>query len=91
MSVQIILPRILQVGAGASQEAGSIVKALECQRPLIVNDKMMVQLGYVARIQESLTALGIHSDVFDDTNMLLSIYLYIQLYRVLYRSIKTLT
>ena len=67
MSVQIILPRILQVGAGASQQAGSIVKALECQRPLIVTDKMMVQLGYVARIQESLTALGIHSDVFDDT------------------------
>jgi len=67
MSVQIILPRILQVGAGASQQAGSIVNALECQRPLIVTDKMMVQLGYVARIQESLTALGIHSDVFDDT------------------------
>ena len=67
MSVQIILPRILQVGAGASQQAGAIVKALECQRPLIVTDKMMVQLGYVARIQESLTALGIHSDVFDDT------------------------
>ena len=67
MSVQIILPRILQVGAGASQEAGTVVKALECQRPLIVTDKMMVQLGYVARIQESLTALGIQSDVFDDT------------------------
>jgi alcohol dehydrogenase class IV len=67
MSVQIILPRILQVGAGASQEAGAIVQALECQRPLIVTDKMMVQLGYVARIQESLSALGIHSDVFDDT------------------------
>ena len=66
-STQIILPRILQVGAGASQQAGTIVKALECQRPLIVTDKMMVQLGYVARIQESLTALGIISDVFDDT------------------------
>jgi len=66
-STQIILPRILQVGAGASQEAGTIVKALECQRPLIVTDKMMVQLGYVARIQTSLTALGIISDVFDDT------------------------
>jgi alcohol dehydrogenase class IV len=67
MSVQIILPRILQVGAGASQEAGTIVQALECQRPLIVTDKMMVQLGYVARIQKSLSAQGIHSDVFDDT------------------------
>ena len=67
MSVQIILPRILQVGAGASQQAGTIVKALECQRPLIVTDKMMVQLGYVAAIQERLPALGIDSDVFDDT------------------------
>jgi alcohol dehydrogenase class IV len=67
MSVQIILPRILQVGAGASQQAGTIVKALECQRPLIVTDKMMVQLGYVAAIQERLSALGIDSDVFDDT------------------------
>ena len=54
MSVQIILPRILQVGAGASQEAGTVVKALECQRPLIVTDKMMVQLGYVASIQAHL-------------------------------------
>jgi alcohol dehydrogenase class IV len=67
MSTQIILPRILQVGAGASQEAGNIVKALGCRRPLIVTDKMMVQLGYVARIQESLSALNIVSDVFAET------------------------
>ena len=67
MSSQIILPRILQVGAGASDEAGNIVTALGCERPLIVTDKMMVQLGYVARLQESLDALNISSDVFDDT------------------------
>ena len=67
MSTQIILPRILQVGAGASREAGTIIQALGCQRPLIVTDKMMVQLGYVAGIQESLTALNIVSDVFDET------------------------
>lgn len=48
MSNQIILPRILQVGAGASDEAGNIITALGCKRPLIVTDKMMVQLGYVA-------------------------------------------
>ena len=67
MSNQIILPRILQVGAGASDEAGNIVTALGCKRPLIVTDKMMVQLGYVAKLQDSLNALNISSDVFDDT------------------------
>jgi alcohol dehydrogenase class IV len=67
MSNQIILPRILQVGAGASDEAGNIITALGCKRPLIVTDKMMVQLGYVAKLQDSLNALNISSDVFDDT------------------------
>ncbi|MFT6897483.1 MAG: alcohol dehydrogenase class IV [Paraglaciecola sp.] len=67
MSSQIILPRILQVGGGASDEAGNIVTALGCKRPLIVTDKMMVQLGYVAKLQESLSALNISADVFDDT------------------------
>jgi alcohol dehydrogenase class IV len=67
MSTQIILPRILQVGGGASDEAGNIVTALGCKRPLIVTDKMMVQLGYVAKLQESLNALNISADVFDDT------------------------
>ncbi|MFT6777180.1 MAG: alcohol dehydrogenase class IV [Paraglaciecola sp.] len=67
MSNQIILPRILQVGAGASDEAGNIITALGCKRPLIVTDKMMVQLGYVAQLQNSLNALNISSDVFADT------------------------
>ena len=67
MSTQIILPRILQVGAGASQEAGNILTSLSCQRPLIVTDKMMVQLGYVRNLQDSLEAAGIQADVFDDT------------------------
>jgi alcohol dehydrogenase class IV len=67
MSTQIILPRILQVGGGASDEAGNIVTALGCKHPLIVTDKMMVQLGYVARLQKSLKALNISADVFDDT------------------------
>ena len=67
MSTQIILPRILQVGAGASKEAGNILTSLGCQRPLIVTDKMMVQLGYVGNLQDSLEAAGIQADVFDDT------------------------
>ena len=67
MSTQIILPRILQVGDGASKEAGNILKSLDCKRPLIVTDPMMVKLGYVARLQESLDKASIQSDVFQET------------------------
>ncbi|MCT2531802.1 iron-containing alcohol dehydrogenase [SAR92 clade bacterium H231] len=67
MSTQIILPRILQVGDGASQEAGNILNSLDCKRPLIVTDGMMVQLGYVARLQQSLEAASITADIFQDT------------------------
>lgn len=67
MSTQIILPRILQVGAGASNEAGTILNSLGCQRPLIVTDNMMVQLGYVSRLQDSLEGCAISADIFADT------------------------
>jgi len=67
MSTQIILPRILQVGEGASQEAGNILNSLGCKRPLIVTDKMMVELGYVGRLQASLEAASIPADIFDNT------------------------
>jgi alcohol dehydrogenase class IV len=55
------------VGAGASTEAGNILNSLGCERPLIVTDKMMVQLGYVSRLQESLKGASITSDIFDNT------------------------
>ena len=67
MSTQIILPRILQVGDGASQEAGNILNSLDCKRPLIVTEGMMVQLGYVARLQQSPEAASITADIFQDT------------------------
>ena len=67
MSIQVILPRIMQVGAGASQEIPNVLASLGCQRPLIITDKMMVQLGYAGRIQESLSGQQIAADVFDDT------------------------
>lgn len=67
MSTQIILPRILEIGAGASRKIGAMVKDMNCQRPLIVTDKVMLQLGYVERIQDDLRAMNIDSDVFDET------------------------
>ncbi|MBO9491470.1 iron-containing alcohol dehydrogenase [Endozoicomonas sp. G2_1] len=67
MSTQVILPRIMQVGENASLEIPNILASLGCQKPLIITDKMMVQLGYASRIQETLSAEQISADVFDDT------------------------
>ena len=67
MSTQIILPRMLEIGAGVSHRIGIIVKDMNCWRPLIVTDKIMQELGYVERIQDKLKAMNISSDVFDGT------------------------
>ena len=67
MSNQINLPRILQVGAKASEEIGSIIKGLGYKNPIIITDKMMVKLGYTKKIQEILRKFQINCEVFDDT------------------------
>jgi alcohol dehydrogenase class IV len=67
MSTQVILPRIMQVGEDASLEIPNILVSLGCNRPLIITDKMMVELGYARRIQDSLGGHDIGTDVFDDT------------------------
>ena len=67
MSQQVLLPRILQIGEHASQKLPEVLISLACQRPLIVTDKMMVQLGYVGRLLKLLTAANISADVFADT------------------------
>lgn len=67
MSIQINLPTIVQIGNGASKQAGGILINLGCKRPLIVTDKVMSRLGYVSQVQASLEVASIRSDIFDDT------------------------
>ncbi|TYP66824.1 iron-containing alcohol dehydrogenase [Stutzerimonas stutzeri] len=67
MSHRIVLPRLMEVGAGVSQQIVSVLQNLGCKRPLIVTDRMMVELGYVARISETLAKADIPSDCFADT------------------------
>ena len=67
MSTQILLPRIMQIGRGASTQLTQVLQSLGCQRPLIVTDKMMVELGYVQSLQSALAESDITSEVFDDT------------------------
>lgn len=51
MANTIILPRIMEVGKNACERLPAIMESLGVSKPLIVTDKMMVQLGYVKRIQ----------------------------------------
>ncbi len=67
MTNQVILPRIMQLGAGASEAIPNVLSSLGCSRPLLITDKMMVQLGYATRIQDTLATSGLKADIFADT------------------------
>ncbi|WP_312256774.1 iron-containing alcohol dehydrogenase [Stutzerimonas nitrititolerans] len=67
MSHRIVLPRLMEIGAGASQQLAAVLGGLGCNRPLIVTDRMMVELGYAARLAEQLEQAGIASRCFADT------------------------
>ena len=66
MSHTIVLPRIMEIGHDACQKLPEVLNSLAATKPLIITDKMMVQLGYVDKIQALLAAVGISADVFDD-------------------------
>ncbi|SIT09091.1 iron-containing alcohol dehydrogenase [Neptunomonas antarctica] len=67
MSIQVILPRIMQIGEGASLAIPDILKSLGCQKPLIITDEMMVKLGYAGTLQQCLSEQQITAEVFSDT------------------------
>jgi alcohol dehydrogenase class IV len=67
MSVQAILPRIMEIGADASRKLPDVLAALGCSRPLIVTDKVMVKLGQAERLVAVLAERNIACEVFDDT------------------------
>lgn len=67
MTYTSTLPSILQTGAGASEQIPQILASLGCQRPLIITDRMMAQLGYAERIRSALAEAGLPCDAFADT------------------------
>lgn len=67
MPSSIVLPRIMSIGADACKELPGVMTTLGCRRPLLVTDKMMVQLGYAGLIQDALAQVDIRLDVFDGT------------------------
>lgn len=67
MSITVILPRIMEIGAGAISKLPNIVQSLGGSKPLIITDKMMVQLGYIQQLQDLLSGEGLAADVFSGT------------------------
>jgi alcohol dehydrogenase class IV len=57
----------MQIGSGASQELGKIMNSMGYKNPLIITDSMMIELGYISRIEENLKDNNIIADVFKDT------------------------
>lgn len=67
MSVPVILPRIMEIGADASLRLPDVLSTLGCRRPLIVTDQVMVKLGQAQRLHDILAERGIDSEVFAET------------------------
>ena len=67
MANTIILPRIMEVGKNACEKLPTILQSLGVSKPLIVTDKIMVQLGYVQQIKDILSSQSILCEVYDDT------------------------
>ncbi|NVJ92617.1 MAG: iron-containing alcohol dehydrogenase [Methylocystaceae bacterium] len=67
-TVRVCMPRYMQIGKGS---VGTIVDILgvigNVKCPLIVTDKMMVQIGHVAKVTSQLDEQGIKYGVFDET------------------------
>jgi len=57
----------MQVGEGASDAIVEVLASLDCRHPLIITDKMMVQLNYAGNLQKTLAAGDIRADIFADT------------------------
>ena len=67
MSNQIIIPSIMQIGSGAIKELGNIMNNMGYKNPLIITDSMMIELGYISRLEEILKSKNITADIFKDT------------------------
>lgn len=67
MSHSILLPRTMEIGRDACEKLPMILNSLGIKKPLIITDNMMVELGYVEKLQAILSSEKITADVFSDT------------------------
>lgn len=66
MSANINLPRILRVGAGASDQLPATLDELKVSRPLLITDPFLVECGHCGKMEELLRTAGADYEVFSD-------------------------
>lgn len=66
-AARIDLTPDLRLGGGALADLPDALARLGARRPLIVSDRIMAELGYVARIEALLREAQLHSGLFLDT------------------------
>ena len=67
MSIALLSPRVMLVGAGAVAEVAAVLARLGLSRPLVVTDPFMVSSGLLRRCLDPLAAAGVAASVFSDT------------------------
>lgn len=66
MSATILLPRIMRVGGGASEQLLDVMAQLELTHPLVVTAKFAIEAGHVGKILEPLSLAGVPYGVFSE-------------------------
>lgn len=65
-SRRIYLPPLSLIGPGALKDLGEELKSLPYKKALFVTDKLLVQIGVAAKVNEVIEASGIEVVMFDD-------------------------
>lgn len=66
-TAEVVLPRLMHVGGGARGRLASVLRTMGASHPLVVTDRTMVELGYLAELLAALASEGIAADAFSDT------------------------
>lgn len=67
MSFQLVSPRFMLVGGGATAEIAEVLAKFGLSKPLVVTDPFMVKSGLVNKCLDPLAKAGIKVAVFSDT------------------------
>ena len=66
-TLKFYIPAVNLMGAGCLQEAAADIQGHGFRKALIVTDKILNQIGVVARLTALLAEHGIESVIFDET------------------------
>jgi alcohol dehydrogenase class IV len=67
MTADILIPAIIKIGSGSFLEVPSILRRLNCQRPLIVTDAFFVSQGLPNKLRDQILESGLQCAIFSDT------------------------